>query len=202
MGLQWVGFHQCIKPKFIVKLVDDAVVDFHHLKEFLEARLSGIDANATTHYLAGFLFQHSLAHRDESSKWFVTRQEFQDDYYPDYLTGLFYITVPFTARHLVKAAREEKSNVYWIDDVWITGMLREKLHIRISESLNNLLTLDPNGMKRCLENMIQKQYRCPYIVGLNGGDTTLITRFATAIEDKCYTTPHQPDHDSCVYPGV
>jgi hypothetical protein len=52
--------------------------------------------------------------------------------YPDYCNGIFYMTNPATAARLVTAARTEK--YLYIDDVFVTGFLREKLNISLVDT--------------------------------------------------------------------
>lgn len=199
MGLSWAAFHPCLRPKIIIKMDDDAVVDFRQLIDFLQSKLPSIEADPTADYLAGYAFREAVPERSETSKWYVTREEYEDDFYPDYLSGWMYIIKPSTARRLILTTLERELNIFWIDDIWMTGILREKAGINITESFNHLYSPNPQFMQCCLLDLLYHQYRCPYMVGPNGGETVMINAIANAVKDNCYNSAQFPDHNKCVY---
>lgn len=197
MGLRWASSHRCLQPKFIIKMDDDVVVDFRQLFAYIQTKWSEISSHPAQHYLAGYAFRKVLPIRLRPSKWFVTQQEFSGKIYPDYLSGWMYITTPNTARSLVKASVGEKSAIFWIDDIWITGILRDKLNISISETLNHLYSANPQFIDCCINDLKKFRYKCPFIAGPNGGEHELIIKLAHTIKKQCYRRQEQPNFNTC-----
>lgn len=184
MGLRWASSHRCLRPTYIIKMDDDIVVDFYHLIEHLfeqKNRLAKGD-----HFLAGYIFRHVVPIRKSQNKWFVSEDEFNGKVYPDYLSGWMYVTIPQTARSLVAAASEPLTPIFWIDDTWITGILRSKKHIPIDDSLNEQFSANSEFLDCCISDMEKHKYKCPFIAGPNGGDHTLIKKYLEAVNKYCF----------------
>ena len=60
----------------------------------------------------------------------------QDRYYPTYCLGAVYITTPATARRLVGAANV--TQLFWIDDVWVTGYLAARVGVNHQAQHTNI----------------------------------------------------------------
>lgn len=164
MGLRWASTHRCLRPKYIIKMDDDIVVDFYHLVEYLisqEQRMS----NNNGDFLAGYIFRHVVPIRKQQNKWYVSHDEFKDEVYPDYLSGWMYVTIPQTAKALVSAAFEPHTSIFWIDDTWVTGILRAKKHIPIDDSLNDLFSANSEFLDCCIRDIQKHKYKCPFIAG-------------------------------------
>lgn len=178
MGLKWASTN-CHKAKFIIKMDDDVVFDVFHLKSYLESlEIKGYSKN----FLAGYILDHKKPIRLEANKWFVTKDEFPDSIYPDYLSGWLYITNPQTALQLVRLSQSEK--FFWIDDTWVTGILRDQIGIPLI-TLNSWFSSNAEFFDCCVRDLKNFSYECEYFVGPNGGDTKLIVEFLHGIE-KCY----------------
>lgn len=181
MGLRWASKHPCLKPKFIVKMDDDIVVDFFHLVKYMNSLHL-----TTSHFLSGYVFRNVVPIRASQNKWFVTREEFREDIYPDYLSGWLYVTVPFTARALVVTSFAPNTQIFWIDDLWVTGVIRDICNIPINDALNEMFSANSQFIDCCIDDIEKHQYHCPFIAGPDGGDHRLIKRFVHAIFNKCY----------------
>lgn len=182
MGLRWSSSHRCITSKFIVKMDDDIVVDFFHLANYLTD--PKFHAIANRQFLAGYVFSNVIPIRAAQNKWYVSRDEYDGSVYPDYLSGWMYVTTPFTAKALVAAA--SRSKFFWIDDTWITGILRDKLKIIINESLSDRFSANSQFLDCCIDDLRRHRYECPFIAGPNGGDHRLIQKFVTTVYDRCF----------------
>lgn len=87
--------------------------------------------------------------RNKNSKWYVTRQEYAPDKYPHYCSGFFLLMTADVIRPLYNASFHNK--FFWIDDVWMTGILREKTNVTIDsrrdvifqqgDFMNNLMSI-------------------------------------------------------------
>lgn len=196
MGLRWSSSHRCLKPKYIIKMDDDIVVDFFHLVSYLTSNGHRFEDNQ--HFLAGYIFRNVIPIRQKQNKWFVTTDEFDGTVYPDYLSGWMYVTTPYTAKSLVKAALDRSTSIFWIDDTWITGILRSKQRIPIDDSLNELFSANSQFLDCCLNDLNKFKFKCPFIAGPNGGDHTMIERFLQAVRKQCYANSYDFMNDQCV----
>lgn len=197
MGLRWAA-SECSVAKYIIKVDDDTVFDVFHLASYLENLQSTADTNE--HLLAGYILDGKKPIRLQASKWYVSFQEFSDNVYPDYLSGWLYITTPKTARSLV--AESQSQSYFWIDDTWVTGVLREKRDIPLTR-LNHWFSANSQFLDCCVDDARKYSFKCDYHVGPNGGDVKLIMAFMNAME-KCYEndcverTPNQSVKQTCV----
>ncbi len=71
------------------------------------------------------MYKNQGPRRDKSDKWYVSREEYPDDTYPPWCEGFAYITKPTLTRKLYQASLRVK--YYWIDDVYVTGILMQKI---------------------------------------------------------------------------
>ncbi|XP_067634693.1 beta-1,3-galactosyltransferase 5 [Eurosta solidaginis] len=183
MGLRWAG-NECSKAKFIIKIDDDIIYDVFHFKRYLESlELQQPKLIKSANYLAGYVLRGRPPVRNTASKWYVSEQEWSASSYPDYLSGWMYITNPATALRLVKEA--QNSTFFWIDDTWITGILREKLKLEM-QRLNAWYSANAEFIDCCVRDLKQPtSYECEYFVGPNGGDTKMLVEFLHNVE-KCY----------------
>lgn len=184
MGLKWASSQNCHNPKFIIKMDDDIVVDFYHLSNYL--RNISASVSRKENYLAGYVLREVRPIRLRQNKWFVSYEEYEGDLYPDYLSGWMYVTIPTTARRLVHASSAKSMKFFWIDDTWVTGVLREHAKIDIDESWNELFSANSQFLDCCVNDMKGKRYRCPFIAGPNGGDHRLIATFLQTNHKQCY----------------
>ena len=57
--------------------------------------------------------------RRRNSKWSLSKVEFEQDTFPDFVSGWAYAMTMSSAKPIVSLA-ETASNL-WVDDVWVTG---------------------------------------------------------------------------------
>lgn len=198
MGLRWSAAHSCLKPKYIIKMDDDIVVDFFHLVHYLLTNNHGLSqSNNREHFLAGYIFKNVVPIRQRQNKWFVTTEEFAGSVYPSYLSGWMYVTTPYTARTLISAI-DQSTPIFWIDDTWITGILRHKQRIPINDMLNDLFSANSQFLDCCLTDINKFKYRCPFVAGPNGGDHKMIEQFLKATQKHCFDMTLDIMNDRCI----
>lgn len=165
MGLSWVTF-QCPSDTVIVKMDDDIAVDLPRLLKKAQKSLLSI----------GGWVHSNMNVRRNFSKWAVTRQEFSEDVYPDFVSGWAYAMTSQSAKIILAKATDDS---FWIDDVWITGILRspsiplqawnrfytpyvEHLECCLADSrhLCDFLALPANGQSRLIEAFGQQSINC------------------------------------------
>lgn len=188
MGLGWAVYNCYLETSFIIKLDDDIVFNVYHIRDYL---LSVLDSRErftkSNQFLAGYIMNSTKVIRDKTNKWYVSYEEYAEESYPLSLSGWLYITTPATAARLFQVAQSlwKRSNVFWIDDIWITGIIREYLRIPLTKSLNDWFTPSGTYLACCLKDLKLSNLECPYNVGPNDGDTKRLLEFLTEVQ-KCY----------------
>jgi hypothetical protein len=134
MGLKWVD-KNCSKVTRVIKMDDDISIDFPRLISTAERSLP----TTSPLYMAGLLQITLPILRSRLSKWGVSEVEMPGTTYPDFLSGWCYLTTPATIR-AVLAVYQEGQAVFWIDDVWVTGILGAKAKVKLI-SLNLYYTV-------------------------------------------------------------
>jgi hypothetical protein len=132
-GLAWFRDY-CTSP-FILKVDDDLYVNIKSVENFLKkgAKLqNGIYCQVARHA------QVIRSPKSEYSKWLVTPQEYSGNFYPDYCLGSFGAMIGRTA---ISTLLDQVNNVpfFWLEDVYITGLLRERTSLRIMQIARNKL---------------------------------------------------------------
>lgn len=119
---------------------DDFVVKFSSVMDFLEyeiktqtyyeRKLSRIPnmpelRRSLPIYCIYYVDKQVEPNRDNTSKWYVSPEEYPVDHYPSYCGGGFYIMPVAMTKSLYAMSRVTK--LLPMDDVWVTGILRQKL---------------------------------------------------------------------------
>ncbi|XP_062583421.1 beta-1,3-galactosyltransferase 5-like [Saccostrea cucullata] len=119
MGLNWVSQH-CPNAKLSFYVDDDVFLIVNNLRKFRKSRNQGPDM------MLGKLLSHSVPYRDNTSKWFVSWEDYPFDKYPKYLAGYAYLM----SADLVKkfALAVPYIQPISIDDTYL-GIVAEKLKI-------------------------------------------------------------------------
>ncbi|KAK9874426.1 hypothetical protein WA026_002770 [Henosepilachna vigintioctopunctata] len=191
MGLKWVSQY-CSKTKFVIKMDDDIIVNILKTMNLLN------QWNAEKEFIAGYILKGLKAKRLKANKWFVTREEYPANIYPPFASGWFYITTPKVCTKLLKLTDSEK--YFWIDDVFVTGILAEKIHIK-KYDIKGYFTDHPEYFQCCLNDLLKYKFDCDILVGPNGGRTDLFFEFNQAfskcVEHKCLNRSF-PMNESCI----
>ena len=137
--LNWV-LEYCRTARFLVKSDDDLYVN-------LPVILSDLRTFGTTKdkFLLGRIHPIYIVPRAEhvpkhNKKWIVSREEYPDDNYPEYLLGSAYAMTLLTVPDLYKASMEVP--YLKIEDVFVTGVCANKVGIRRIE-INCLVHILP-----------------------------------------------------------
>ncbi|XP_067835878.1 beta-1,3-galactosyltransferase 5-like [Heptranchias perlo] len=83
MGLEWVK-RFCPSSSFVMKTDTDMFVNTDYLRELL-SQTSNKDI------FTGYIMGNSKPIRDQSSKWYVSKQEYPQDMYPPFCSGTGYV---------------------------------------------------------------------------------------------------------------
>lgn len=153
-------------------------------------------------FLMGYVLIGTKPIRLKENKWFVTKSEYPKSFYPPFLSGWMYFTTPKTAASLVAIAKQ--TTYFWIDDVYVTGILASKLNIKLENIKFKHMFLEYfELMDCCINDMMNKNIMCEYAVGPNGNDNNLIVKFNNAINacnlNKCVNrTSDKSLNDTCI----
>lgn len=125
MALRWAA-RRCPHATFLVKADDDAFIDVPALRALLGRTFSLPPPRRTL--ACNVLPAGTQPQR--TGKWAVREQDYPWPEYPRYCAGLSYVATPDVADLLARAAHAGVAPRVWVDDVWVTGLLAEALHLR------------------------------------------------------------------------
>lgn len=163
--------------RYILKMDDDIMVDFYQLLAKLQSDYPSLD-----NVVLGYKQFGLTPQRNRKSKWFVSKAEFAGNVYPDFLSGWAWATSTSTAVRLVNQSR--RVPFFWIDDLWVTGVLAGVAGgIRV-ESLNTFYTVYAEHMECCVAEENTDKL-CDFIVGPSLDRTELIVKFGR-LSQRCH----------------
>ena len=124
---------------------DDIAVDVFQLLDLLE--MSGTQPSQRVIFGSVMTAGELDPLRDTSSKWYVTYDEYPMAKYPPFVSGWAYGTTVAAARQLVHYS--QSSPFFWIDDVFVTGLLANLSDTR-HVNIRHKLTIYEDELKCCL----------------------------------------------------
>jgi hypothetical protein len=181
LGYKW-AMEFCPGSAFILKADDDAFIDMFQLFDFI-SRTYGFKPSQGT--LVCNVFPEGTkpvrAVDTQGSKWAVTSDEYPHVIYPKYCGGLAYLATPDVIRRVLSVS--DKVRFFWIDDVFVTGILRELIAIE-PFYLNLRYTYETRKYRKWLDS------------SLNGADTNKSnsSRSATLVNSKYRKFPFMIAH--------
>ena len=123
MSLKWITKY-CPNAKYLLKVDDDIIVDiftfFRHLKKLDEYKLI---ANKC---ILCHIWTKMKPMRNLESKWYVSMQEFEADYFGKYCSGSAFLLTQELAKDMYHVSKYIK--FFWIDDYYVSGMLMQALN--------------------------------------------------------------------------
>lgn len=140
MALRWAANH-CTHATYLVKADDDAFIDVPALKALLGRTFSLPPPRRTL--ACNVLPAGTQPQR--TGKWAVSTVDYPWPEYPRYCAGLAYVATPDLAEELARVAQASVAPRIWVDDVWVTGLLAESLHL-YPHFLNLRYSYDHNEM--------------------------------------------------------
>lgn len=84
------------------------------------------------------------------SKWYVSEEEFPGEAFPTYCSGSAYVTTVASVRKLVSEAASEHDRYLFIDDVFVTGVLRERARVPLYDWSAHFLVKHEDDRARLL----------------------------------------------------
>ena len=126
LAFKWIQTF-CNEAELIIKVDDDTFINTPHLIEYVERYK---DIYFIKPSITCSVFRRQSPRRDPSDKWYVSEFEYPNKLYPAYCEGFAYITTIEVIKQLYKISQTIPP--YWIDDVYVTGILRETVQISLS----------------------------------------------------------------------
>lgn len=123
MSLKYAVYH-CSQAKYLLKTDDDIFVNMPTMLDFLNY---GLSPNGADNLMLCVLVRNAMVLRSYRSKWRVSFKEYPYREYPPYCIGWAILYSPDVVFALYKAAQVSK--YFWIDDVHVTGILADQMHI-------------------------------------------------------------------------
>ena len=191
MGLDWAA-RFCPQAKFVLKMDDDIAIDIYQMDEMLAGRSSEEES------LLGFVQAGLRPIRETGSKWFVEEREFSGEEYPTFLSGWAYLATTWAAARLVEEA--EGMPCFWIDDVYVTGILAERAGLP-RRSLTSQYTPFAAHAECCAR---ASDSLCDHVAAPTTGDADLLRRFlvhARACRERGCTRPPPSLGPRCIGVG-
>lgn len=149
MGLKWVSTY-CRQAEFAIKADDDAFVNIFNLLRLLERHRGKKRLLACP--LWGDNSMPILRDPSKCAKWCVKYNEFPGRrYFPKYCAGLTFVLSVDLVQLLYKASKT--TPFFWIDDVYVTGILPMKVKDVEYVSLIKNFTLKPEEAMAQLKNV-------------------------------------------------
>ena len=190
MGLYW-AVENCPDVEYIIKMDDDISVDFTGLFDVVNK-----NKPKNPKWMMGMLQMKLPILRNKISKWAVTEEEFSGQFYPDFLSGWCYVSTPSAVRDILRLVEDE--DIFWIDDVWVTGVLAHKAELQLIslnmyytvyrykvEAIFDLTKLTYLVFREHLDCCIRDtSLKCSYLVGPSDGDHRVIEQ-AASHADTC-----------------
>lgn len=172
MGIKW-AISKC-QASNIIKMDDDIITDMYSLMKTIQAK------DSKEFDLLGYILKDLRPIRLKANKWYVTKEEYGLTSYPPFMSGWLYVLRFSTAAKLIAAIETEK--YFWIDDVFVTGILAQKAHL-VLEDVSEYFTLNPEYFECCMRDKVQ----CGFFVGPSSGDFNLNIDFQKHSE-MCHVT--------------
>ena len=120
MGMKWVSKY-CTKAKFVLKVDDDVIVNSFSLLNYLKSMNSSLSNTMICRYNP-----NSKVPRDKLSKFYVSPEEYSNEYFIPYCDGPAYLLSIDLADSLYKQSLVQK--LFKFEDVYV-GMLAANLNV-------------------------------------------------------------------------
>ncbi|ERL86254.1 hypothetical protein D910_03664 [Dendroctonus ponderosae] len=151
--------NNCPQAKFIMKCDDDVFVNMSLLKEFLKAHTH---ANST---LFCNVNENMLPVRDPNStygKWYVSQEDWPEEIYPNYCSGWYTILTYDAALFLY--AKAQTTKFFWIDDVFLTGIVARQIPWLHHTNLEKYTLVDTVELKDAMKKHLEG---VPFLFGID-----------------------------------
>lgn len=120
--MEWVNTHCSLVP-FILKCDDDMFINIPLLLILL------VKQQQAKHTIFGHLAHQWLPFRNVTSKYFLSKSEYEADILPDFISGPAYLVTQDSVHILYEQALE--MTFFKLEDVFMTGFVASRIGIRL-----------------------------------------------------------------------
>lgn len=166
MALRWSA-DRCPRSARVVKMDDDVAVNPYRLRDVVAAR---------GYQLTGCVIAAKPI-RDPRNKWYVSRDEYAADAYPHFLSGWLYVATAESVHALLRAVGP-REKYFWIDDLYVTGVLAQRARIPLTDLRPDFET-DPGPVHCCVSD----RQRCGFLAAPTGDDLDVLEKFTRRLAD-------------------
>jgi len=159
--LSSLGFASTMDVKFVVKVDDDVYLHVPRLIWWLKT------ASLPKKLYAGHPLEHSVVIRATHHKWYVSKQYFNETYFPPYCNGPFYILSKNVVVQLLKASSGVRLTSFPLEDVFI-GILAKRRRIKPFNVIGKGVLLKPD-LPRAWPEKRWENYRLNQFFALGHG---------------------------------
>lgn len=138
MGFKWVSTN-CPGAKYVSFIDDDYIVNIKYLWD----HLNRLYADGQRSIFAGFVWRKARVSRHKGSKWYVSKEEFADGVWPDYVSGGSMVITTDIVMNISNNFKFVKP--VCIDDAYL-GIVAQKLQIVLTHEARFCLSYKPDRM--------------------------------------------------------
>ncbi|XP_048743624.2 beta-1,3-galactosyltransferase 1-like [Ostrea edulis] len=160
-ALKWISNH-CRHASFAIKSDDDIMINLFKIVD--EIKHSTVNKYGTTNLILCNQWVRMKVLRDENSKWYVPKTEFQPDYFPPYCSGSAFILSVDVCEKMYTASFY--TPFFWVDDYYITGALAKAINVK-QKRWNDFYMLNGKIVAEILRNNSKNKYAFFHISKLN-----------------------------------
>lgn len=124
-ALKWASLY-CSHAQYVLKADDDILIDIHALMDYLNSE--EVRQYGTRNLILCNQWTRMKVIRDKKSKWYVSNQEYPDDFFSPYCSGSAFVMSADVVKALYKASYHVP--FFWVDDFYVTGMLVKRINVQ------------------------------------------------------------------------
>ncbi|XP_037527986.1 beta-1,3-galactosyltransferase 5-like [Rhipicephalus sanguineus] len=122
MIIRWAR-EKCSETEFVLKIDDDMLLGVWDLAVVVNS-LVGIK-----HSMWGYLYRNARPHRNVASKWYVSKEAYASDAYPDFLSGTAYLISGDAISALDDVTHDEC--FFPLEDIYLTAIVAERAQLSL-----------------------------------------------------------------------
>ncbi|KAK6990452.1 beta-1 3-galactosyltransferase 1 [Biomphalaria glabrata] len=136
--MNWVSMY-CPDSLFVLKADDDMYINVPRLVARLQKQMA-----LGPCFLIGALHSNTSPFRDSKNKWYVTKAEYPEKYFPNYLSGTAYAMTTSAAMRLFIESFYVK--LLFLEDVYLTGLVADQASVpRVADEDFSWLKYEASG---------------------------------------------------------
>uniref|UniRef100_A0A0B7BM48 Hexosyltransferase n=1 Tax=Arion vulgaris TaxID=1028688 RepID=A0A0B7BM48_9EUPU len=127
--LKWVKTF-CPNTQFVLKVDDDMYVNIPFMITILREQV--LDRTTPSAFIMGSMQEGAQPMRNPTSKWYTPYSLFQEDTYPNYVSGTAYVMTGQAASLLYEVSLRIPK--FWLEDIYITGLCSREVDVKLYNS--------------------------------------------------------------------